>query len=366
MNVAMRALLKNEADLGMLAIATLFRDSHILARNRDFFQWQFGAFNQEGELGFWVAETENKIVGCIGGVAVDCHVYGQRFPGVITSNYAVSPDYRRGGLALRLLDISCRDKMLMAMNVSAINILMCQQIRGMHIMDALPRYVCIADRGKLAELLDAYGNGRAVIEDYDSVSQFEMKAKGTAHKVESLSTATLQEWDHCWNHFLAPALRGVAKDAAYIQWRYLDHPVFKYTALIARDAKRDICGLTIVRKVGLPNGMSVLRVLEFLSTNPDAGAALACGVGELVGDDVVYLESLCLGRRWEPLSHIGVGPANGAKFSYYFAPPNLDFCDVSAVLYSNGTGISAESFCTGDDTYITIGDSDVDVPYLPR
>jgi hypothetical protein len=88
-------------------------------------------------------------------------------------------------------------------------------------------------------------------------------------------------WDRYWREQLAGTLVGTRRDAAYLRWRYAEHPRFRYDLRLARRrVDGSVLGIAVFRVEQVRERPErVLRVVEFLAS-PEAEAALADAVTE--------------------------------------------------------------------------------------
>ena len=99
MDIAYRWLPMDLIDLGQVSISKLWSPTHILAHDKDLFQWQY--FNQNS--GFFIAEDDDKIVGFIGVINSAAHNRGHLITGACIALYITDPQYRAKGVGLQLL-----------------------------------------------------------------------------------------------------------------------------------------------------------------------------------------------------------------------------------------------------------------------
>jgi GNAT superfamily N-acetyltransferase len=86
---------------------TYWAKDHVYVRQRSLFDWTFGRRDVWAHDGysFALAEDHGEVVGILGGVPFVMNCFGRTSPGVWLANYMVCPDYRRGALAVRLLNM---------------------------------------------------------------------------------------------------------------------------------------------------------------------------------------------------------------------------------------------------------------------
>jgi hypothetical protein len=143
------------------------------------------------------------------------------------------------------------------------------------------------------------------------------------------------------------------RDAAFLQWRYEQHPSFRYEVL------RDSSGFAAYRiEEVLDSSLKVLRIVDFLG-GPPLAAELAEAAQEA---GVVFADFSCTSAPFGgALEEAGFQREDGlpAELPGRFQP--LDFSDrpiVSSFWVAPRLGVDLG----GDDLYVTRADSDLDRP----
>lgn len=363
MPIAVRRLEGGEEEVGQTCIATFWRHDHILARNREFFTWQFTPPALENGLGFWIASCENRIVGCMGDVALDCHLHGQAFPGSTVMHTFVLPEFRRFRIGLRFMGEIYRNRGLVIGMFGTPVITAIYRQLGQYVLDSFPRFAGIVDEGRFERVLASARGRKTVMDEYATVPRVRSTIREVrGYTVKEIREEDAEEWDFAWSARFASRMRGVVKDGRFIAWRYMRHPVFPYRVLTVYDSRMRMQGLAVIRIADLPGSLSAVRILEFFAGDETAGAALAAGVQKHFPENAAYVECSCFGEWWRPLEAIGMGDATAAPISIYYNPPNCDFTAITAAFHVALPGSTPEAFMTGAGTYVSMGDSDTDVP----
>lgn len=359
-----RRLHGSELDIGLSCLASFWRKDHIMVLSPEFFRWQFSPPEQAAEdLSFWVAEQDSLVAGCCGEIPVNCHYAGEIFPGTGLSKLFARLEYRKYKVGLRLVHSIFKGR---GLYWGLGNTFMSQPVwalLGLHTPEAMPRYACLVSRERLAEILRYSRESLATIDDYaDTPRLSPATVLEPGYKVETLALEDLEEWDRAWRTSLAPLMSGVYKNAAYLKWRYLDHPLFSYQLLAVRDKKGNLTGLAVTRTAQICPEACAVRVLEFFAEEERAGRALAAGLAERLPASTAYLEHTVCGKWWEPLRAIGMAPMTSPGFSYYFSPPNLAYVQMQPAFGVDLPGWTAESFMTDPRIYLSVADGDLDEP----
>lgn len=265
---------------------TYWAKDHVYVRQRSLFDWTFGRrelWPHDG-YSFALAEDCGEVVGILGGVPFVMNCFGRTAPGVWLLNYLVRPDYRRGVLALRLLNMFRQPlfTVTIAFGVSMAAVPLYTALRA-HVLETIPRHVAIFPDAveRATHLL------RLAYPDWP-VARAHTLAKALRYH-ENLEAAGPHEtaipanWDtQDWPRWAACTV-GAARDTAYLRWRYQNHPDFTYRILTVREGKRT--GLAVWRLETICRATSqgrepvdrIGRLVEFLpASRTNAEALLAC------------------------------------------------------------------------------------------
>jgi hypothetical protein len=142
---------------------------------------------------------------------------------------------------------------------------------------------------------------------------------------------------------------GACRDEAFLDWRYREHPRFRYELL------HDDAGLAAYRVEQVAGSEArIMRVTDFLG-----GDELAWKLAETAErESVVFADFYCTSRRFGvPLEAAGFAPANGLPGR--FQP--LDFSD-RPIVSNFWAAPRLELDFTAGDLYVTRADSDLDRP----
>ena len=363
-HIRLRWLSSDEATRGMEAIRLLWRSDHILARDEALFRWQYGQGHDSKHLGFLIAEDGDTIVACSGLMLLPWHRYGAPLRGGVGAITIVAPEYREQALGLQLIREA--DNGLQIIGSFGINkrIAMLFRLQGRHVLPAFPRRICHGDPQSLEIYAHMAGyEPEAVDQLRQSCGALLKKSPENSYRIEELSFDNLMEWDAAWQTLFEPKLIGVARHAAYMRWRYLEHPRFAYKGLLVRHSSGEICGMAVLREIPLPGEICAVRILDFLARDEYAGKALAAAISELIPANCAYVEHFSLGQQGIALEHIGLSTEGSQLFSVYTSPPDYRHCSIlSALLVSNVDGYTARTFAESPDIYVTLADGDQDRP----
>lgn len=362
MTVRLRWLESGEVALGQDYIHRLWKADHVLAREARLFAWQFRAGPVPGTLGFLTAEADGEPAGCIGMIPLPCHRHGEPFTGAVMTNLIVDPACRATALGLDIIREAYGGLDLVASIGINPRVARLYRLLGQHIL-TLPRYVCLGNPEALRTLLGVSANAAGLSMDrFAPCSPLRPPRGGAGYTVAPFSRDDLEAWDRAWTARFAPRLQGVVKDAAYLRWRYLEHPVFRYEGFAVRDRQGGIQGMTFLREAALPGQTAALRILDFLAADPEAGAALALAVSRRTPENAAFVEHAGLGAQWLPLREMGMSPEGADLFSVYFNPPDFNHCSILGALQVRLPALSPADFAANPGACLTIADGDQDRP----
>lgn len=260
-----------------------WRRGHILSRDGALLRWQFAPGRlpgaQDDDLSVLLAWRGGKMVGMLGLIPFAFNFRGRRTSGAWLANWLALGDARGAGLMLmdaaRKLGCEARFAFGIGQAVEALYARM-----GFEVLRRCPRWVAVLD-APAAEGLIAKANPDATAEAVRAAArQYAVAERGdpAANAVE-VPGRLGSDWDRAWESRFAPRLVGGCRDAAYLNWRYVEHPRFQYEKCFAYDEDHtQPAGLAIWRIEPVRDlPCKVLRIVEFLADGP-AGAGLAQAV----------------------------------------------------------------------------------------
>lgn len=356
-----RWLEKGESALGMHYIRKLWGENHILARNEALFNWQYSPVQEGVPTGFLIAEDAGKPVGCIGRMPIDVHIHGKPLAGTVIALYVVSPDYRGQALGLELLKRAYANlDIIITMGINS-RVARLYKMLGQHIIPECPRLVARGSLDAVHSTWQLACGDEKFPEDIYAQSPSFNRAFSATGQIVKLDLENLQEWDQFWSEKIAPITRGTKRDAKYIKWRYLDHPVFNYDLVMAKRAGK-ICGFAGMREAPLSSELKALRIVDFIAEDEEAADILNGAISERVDEKTAFVEHISLGSMARYLAPLGLRRENSKLFSVYFNPPDLKVTSVMSAFASQTPNLPIREFIDANDCYITISDGDQDRP----
>ncbi len=279
-------------------------NNHIYCRNEELFQWTFHRAGHwpEEELSFALAEDGGELVGILGGIPFAFNHFGERSPGIWIANYVIRPDHRRGPTALQLLGMFRQSRFYacVAFGINPATATIYRVLRG-EVLPLIPRHFMV-----LPGNLDRMTNFLSIAHpDWERERVEALARPFVLSGVPETSIANGMVLPDAWDTIDWPAIArktvGAARDRDYLEWRYLQHPVFEYRVVTVPEGDRT--GLlvwrleTIRRQVEdrRENVDRIGRLVEFLPASRGNAEALLtafvqqlCGVGAFGADFYGY------------------------------------------------------------------------------
>ncbi len=355
-----------------------WRPGHILTRDEALFRWQFDSTRKTGHEGFSIllAREQDRVVGMLGLIGFDFNVRGMVIPGVWLSQWTTLPEVRSLGVGMDLLwavrDLGYEAIFVLGANEIARKI---YAAMGFEILPSVPRWVGVFDIEGAIQLLKRAAPSEQVNRLRQFCAEYAIDRRLQASKTPQVqildSCETFAgEWDRFCTNELQRSFVGPNKDAAYLNWRYINHPLFKYEMRLALEAKtRKIVGLAVFRIEKVRGSdEKILRIVEFLSS-PQAEAPLGESlVGAARDSGVIFADFYCTSeKRASALENVGfqrVVPTDRiACFPARFQPLEAEHSEIAAAFWLSG-GLRKElgKLAELQELYDTKADSDQDRP----
>lgn len=370
-----RLFREDETDLYMKAIDEIWKKGHILSRDKALVDFMFynnpmhekyiGKENY-GAIGIW---EEGKIIGLGGLIVYEFNLSGKTELACNVTNSIVLEEYRNSlaGLLLyekpfELYPFFCNfgiglSKFSTRISPSTISKGIVRQP-----IQKLNRMVGIFNKKKTAEVL---------LEDNENY----LRNYYMVRKVPQYGEKTVnQELDEDkWNRFyytdIAPKTISVSRNYDFLNWRYLNHPTFKYLVYTVQDKLGCYEGLLVARVESIVNNTAkILRIVEFISKNQDASIALANKIVEIGTEEaVLFADFYCTTDMFNfGLESVGfkkefASDDDKIVLPSRFHPVDLSVVNLNALISFHGKKIRSLSLLN-NNIYFTKGDSDQDRP----
>lgn len=272
---------EGDIDLVMAFLDEHWARNHVLSRDAALFRWQYAAklrHDCEGAPTVLLAWRDGRIVGMLGLTFMRWLQDGSVHTGAWSSHWFVVPELRTSPLSLLLIREASRLGVEVLGTVGttshSASIL---RARGYDWIPEIPRWVGVIDPAATSTLLLASGAPASQRDEVlsfcheRSVRQPPSSTRGDEWDVVEWREQLADEWDACWNLSVAPGFVGVVRDAAYLRWRYVQHPAFTYRILMARHGSSGVGGVLVYRIEKVKGRTEqVARICELLTQERDA------------------------------------------------------------------------------------------------
>jgi hypothetical protein len=285
-------------------ISTSYRADHALCSRR-FFSWLFRVNetnNSAPVMCAWDGEELVAILGCLdlrlrwGGRQAD-------FPALGLTHWMSSKRAPLGVGWVLARQALGRHPLAVTLNASRYGAPFFRSL-GWHFRERIPRYLCVFDQSGCAQISSP--EGRALL------GQLRFRSPRTGRQPR---WGSLENYAPEWERYPQMAF-GIKRSKEYLQWRYVEHPVFSYQLSVAGDHR---CPAVCVYRLETAYGckeMVVGRILEFYYPDDPEGReegillmgwvleqlqARGCGFVEFYCTSQVYGQTIIdLGGGMEP------------------------------------------------------------------
>ena len=162
-----------------------------------------------------------------------------------------------------------------------------------------------------------------------------------------------EEFNKIWKSCFASSKIAVAREFAYLKWRYMDKPFGKYDIVTAVDENNEISGYMVIT-VAEKKGMKVVYVMEIMARDDNK---------RVYGKFLKYLESYARERKADAVSMLCLpnNPNKGLFYKHGFLPvPRKMFPqDIHFCARANSRDIDKTYIKDAKNWFITWGDLDI-------
>jgi hypothetical protein len=301
----------DEAPLVQELVDRGWKRGHVLARDEALLRWQYRFPGDDDRLSVLLARVDGRPVGFLGIVQAPFCRRGELLRGGWLATWTVAEAARATQAGLALLMEALREFDVvgcLGFNEQAEAI---YRRLGFEVRVPLPRFAALEPRG-----------APAAAADWDEAA-----------------------WDRRWEE-LGRSFVGTARDTAFLRWRYVEHPRYRYVLRCAGDA-------LVVHRVQDVEGRRVVRFVEALGDADAAAALIGLALHEVEG--AWLADFTCVNEAHaEPFVRAGFVP----ETSLPELPP-----DRFEPLGRSTRGLGAAFYGVGaDEVYATRADGDQDRP----
>ena len=363
-----RLFRKEEMQLLQQSIHEIWGSEHVLSREANLLNHMFQQTPNHNQiaspeeysfLGVW---NGKKVIGLLGVMAFHYNQYGKKGTAYCLTNWIVEEKYRYTGAGLKLIQHvkDSQPNMILSLGVGEKAASIYKMMRWEMNMD-VPRWIGIMNKPQVSKV---FLNGESkAIRYYNELQVVKQSSSAKASHIQSLN---VEKWDAFYWGTFAKETVGIARDAAFLSWRYLNHPTFTYR-LIAIENEEAYEGLAVVRVEEVAGGYKIGRIVEMIYSSQDSAIALANAIVEL-DDEVLFYDFY----SFSSVSTWGV-EAVGFKRVYKtekdsfvlptrFQPIDLSNTTMVSAIYLADQNQNKFNIATDQQWYITKGDADQDRP----
>ncbi|MED1745811.1 hypothetical protein [Brevibacillus borstelensis] len=366
-----RLFRRDETDLLQSSIDQLWARNHILSRDKQLLNYMFynNPVSQEilgedhyGFLGTWL---DGKPMGLLGLMAFDLNFKGVKKFGFAPTNWIVASEYRHTGAGLKLMQqmFTWNPSMVLNLGINANVAKLYGSMGGYHVLPDVPRWIGLIQKKKTAELL--LNGDESFLRYYREIS-----AISNQTSCRAMREFDPEKWDACYWATFAKRSIGFARDASFMNWRYLQHPSFTYQVYTCTDKEGDYQGIIVVRIESIFGGQAKIgRLVEFIANDQDSAICLGNKLVEIgCENDLLFIDFYCFSSisSWglESVGFKRVLKSESDKLVVptRFQPIDLEVTHMMAALYVSKDLQKKISIIDDQAWYITKSDADQDRP----
>lgn len=337
----------------------VYRQDHPLA-NEKFLHWWLRDNPYFTKKGFSakLAMDGQKIAGHYGYTPVGLWMQGAVHRAFWAGNLVVDEAYRRQGIGGQLI-AALRDEGEIGLDLGASPIAEPMLVKeGWWHLGALHRWVGVLDASR----------ARGIAADQSAIGACVLPRlmQNTDEKYEIRPIERFNsEHDVFWEIRRKTIACATNREAAYLNWRYADHPVFKYK-MYEICKGNDIQGYAIMREEqaqGIEQEITVMRVVDMLAHPGYEEPLLRHLMRKAQDSGAVLMDFFCASARYGAvLEKYGFKrePWSG-RIARLFSPVVLSKWPISFNVIATNTAAGSE-LPSQEEWYVTTGDGDQDRP----
>jgi hypothetical protein len=329
--------------------------------NRDFFKWQYfnSPFNDKknNDCGVLACFHEDKAVSLSLRVKTAFLVQGSLRTGLWHHEWFADTKAPGSGMWL-LKEQTKRNPVLAGAGMSLLSSNFYRMLRP----------ICWFNLKRIFFCLDARKTyGLLLIKDIDSALPYLQShnlSQKTPGKIEPVSEFE-DEYETIWNRVGKTFSLATHRNSDYMNWRYLQHPVFRYQAYRCNIGKA--LAYYVLRQEPVPNtDFFVVRLCEAIGTPEDISVTVPCLLNLLKDKPVAFVDFFCSNSNIIAALMQGgmqeVITLRDFDLPRYFSPLADDVRKTINFFYQLDKPLITPSFYNFHEAYITKGDSNQDRP----
>jgi hypothetical protein len=324
----------------------VYGPSHVLSSSDAFIRWQFGQ-TSTASCSVKIALLDGRIVASLGYIPTEVSLKSATVRGAWVVNWIVDPEQRRLGLGPMLMrEVMRQFDITLNVGPGADARELLGRMRWTDFGE-LPRYVRVLNTAAASGLIGLQVECPPNVQTAD---------RGVSvRRIERFT----QSAGNLWNQFARSHVAGACRTPEYLNWRYVDHPVFEYRLF---EASRNgvLTGFAVYRLEPVSEPcVTIGRIVELICID-GAGEALLQALVDDAKAQAVLLDFFCSLPGYRTLMHT-------AGFCDSSQPWVASVPTVFQPIDRRRTGIPfwvdlTKSNGADVDWYVTKGDADQDRP----
>jgi len=352
--------------------------NHVYVRHPELFDWTFRRSDlwSQDEFSFAIAEDDKKIIGILGAIPFEFNSRGETSKAMWTANWMTRPCTQAGGAGIRLMqfwaDAGYSHRLPFGTNAEVNRLFSAMRWT---VVDDIPRHFLVlpAARERMISLL------RLTYPEWSQNRASELTdaflAQGESETDASFESEIHPDWDERgWAHFKLNSVGG-ARNFAYLNWRYTEHPMFDYRIISIQDGDR--IGLAVWRSEMITQlntegerepVVRIARLVEFIpASERNSGDLFGALVQAASAEGCFAIDYFGYhGRVGSSLEKLGFpllkNHIDGAAIPGRFQPLDYKSGKISSALSPEFTIVPQYPFDASCDWYWTKSDGDQDRP----
>jgi hypothetical protein len=273
-------------------LAETYRPDYVM-RERKLFDWQFRNPADPGAVCMLCAFEDDELIGIMGYMPLPLlwGGGGLRVDGAWAANWIVAKGRRSGPGVLLMRRLTEMFDVVLGQGAGKMNEVIVAKM-GFAFHPEIPRYGCVLEpEATLAAL-----RPDASPEERDGVQGLAPSLRPNAEPVTALDTIDAP-YSPDWKRYGGLGF-GTLRDASYLSWRYLEHPLFEYRVRVAgAPGAPAVCVYRIERTRGSA-AVDVGRIVELFGPDGEqdlVDAVLAVAVEEMRVAGCLMVDFYCTG-----------------------------------------------------------------------
>jgi len=348
-------------------IKEYFHPRYILL-NRKFFDWQYqhNPYGKAGKFSFKIADTGGRFLGFLGFVPYQLMVAGSTHVSAgALCNFMIRKDCRALGFgSLFIRDMENDFQIIWGTGYNEKTAPMYEKM-GWRLMGNVHRYIKVLDSKRMAQF--TYGT------EFNGVSPFEDSFCSLPSRRHAVTKTERfgEEIEALGQRLSGKYPIAVERRTDYLNWRYADHPKFRYSILVSRKGKavRGYIVFRLERAIEEKGSGQYLvgRIVDLMASD-DAELDLLSGAVDYIRQKgAIMADYFCTGRfHGTTLEKLGF--VRGECDVYSDIPRRLNPIDrekiapINFVVHVNPKVLQRDLFFDINNWYITTGEGDTDRP----